>query len=292
MRNRPSSPPCASGSSNSNYCLVTGGLCHANRGDGRRGSPTGSATAGNDCAKCVSPGPGVRFPGGFQHPAPRLAGAGQSPPAPRAGCRPTDRVGADTVAMLALPPVPLVLRWRTSTRLPRDHYVRLDGNDYTVHPVAVGRRIEVTADLDRVRVWCQGNLVAGRGRRTRRAPRSPGNDRSGPGSGAQQPPAAAGDPYCLDMIRRRGGSRHDGEASEARVTDRRRRGDDPRFRNSELFQRRRRILRHLFRHEDNSQRDYTFQPGHDARTSGGREGHRRRPAAERQRPGGVLDDRR
>jgi hypothetical protein len=28
------------------------------------------------------------------------------------------------------------------------------------YPVAVGRRIEVTADLGRVRVWCGGNLVA------------------------------------------------------------------------------------------------------------------------------------
>ena len=42
----------------------------------------------------------------------------------------------------------------------RDHYVRCDGNDYSVHPAAVGRRIEVTADLDRVRVWCGGALVA------------------------------------------------------------------------------------------------------------------------------------
>lgn len=51
-------------------------------------------------------------------------------------------------------------QWRTSTRLPRDHYVRLDGNDYSVHPVAIGRRIEITADLSRVRVWCGGTLVA------------------------------------------------------------------------------------------------------------------------------------
>lgn len=50
--------------------------------------------------------------------------------------------------------------WRTSTRLPRDHYVRLDGNDYSVHPVAIGRRIEITADLSRLRVWCGGTLVA------------------------------------------------------------------------------------------------------------------------------------
>ncbi|MDT5409063.1 MAG: hypothetical protein QOG14_1283, partial [Mycobacterium sp.] len=76
------------------------------------------------------------------------------------GCRPADRIEADKAAMLALPPVGPSVGWRTSTRLPRDHYVRLDGNDYSVHPVAVGRRIEVTADLGWVRVWCSGNLVA------------------------------------------------------------------------------------------------------------------------------------
>lgn len=76
------------------------------------------------------------------------------------GCRPADRIEADKAAMLSLPPVPPALGWRHSSRLPRDHYVRLDGNDYSVHPAAVGRRIEVTADLSRVRVWCDGALVA------------------------------------------------------------------------------------------------------------------------------------
>ena len=76
------------------------------------------------------------------------------------GCRPADRVEADKAAMLAVPPVGPSIGWRHSTRLPRDHYVRLDGNDYSVHPAAVGRRIEVTADLSRVRVWCAGTLVA------------------------------------------------------------------------------------------------------------------------------------
>ena len=33
-------------------------------------------------------------------------------------------------------------------------------NDYSVHPVAIGRRIEVTADLGRVRVFCGGAAVA------------------------------------------------------------------------------------------------------------------------------------
>src|SRR5215217_7037441 len=45
-------------------------------------------------------------------------------------------------------------------RLPRDHDVRLGSNDYSVHPSAVGRRVLVRADLDRVRVWCEGGLVA------------------------------------------------------------------------------------------------------------------------------------
>ena len=54
--------------------------------------------------------------------------------------------------------------WHTSLRLPRDHYIRLDSNDYSVHPAVVGRRVEVGADLDRVRVACDGRLVADHGR--------------------------------------------------------------------------------------------------------------------------------
>ena len=38
--------------------------------------------------------------------------------------------------------------------------MRLDGNDYSVHPAVIGRRVEVAADLDRVRVSCDGQLVA------------------------------------------------------------------------------------------------------------------------------------
>ena len=62
--------------------------------------------------------------------------------------------------MLAMPPVPPVTGWEHTLRLPRDHYVRLDSNDYSVHPSAVGRRILVRAALDRVHVWCEGDLVA------------------------------------------------------------------------------------------------------------------------------------
>ncbi|HEY2834551.1 MAG TPA: IS21 family transposase [Sporichthyaceae bacterium] len=76
------------------------------------------------------------------------------------GCAPVDRIGADKTGMLALPPVAPATGWRASLRLPRDYYVRLDSNDYSVHPAMIGRRIEVVADLDRVRAFCQGKLVA------------------------------------------------------------------------------------------------------------------------------------
>jgi len=76
------------------------------------------------------------------------------------GCRPMDRFEADRAKMIPLPPVPPTVGWRHTTRLPRDHYIRLDSNDYSVHPSAVGRRIEVVADLDRVRVWSAGRPVA------------------------------------------------------------------------------------------------------------------------------------
>jgi transposase len=79
------------------------------------------------------------------------------------GCAPIDRITADRAAMLSVPPVPPVAPvtgWRASTRLARDHYIRLDSNDYSVHPAVIGRRVEIVADLTRVRVHCDGRVVA------------------------------------------------------------------------------------------------------------------------------------
>lgn len=76
------------------------------------------------------------------------------------GCRPVDRFEADRTAMLTLPPVMPSLGWHASTRLPRDHYVRIGSNDYSVDPIAIGRRIDVHADLTTVMVrW--GDRVVG-----------------------------------------------------------------------------------------------------------------------------------
>jgi hypothetical protein len=57
------------------------------------------------------------------------------------GCAPAERIAADRAAMMSLPPVAPTTGWRQTLRLPRDHYVRLDSNDYSVHPAAVGRRV-------------------------------------------------------------------------------------------------------------------------------------------------------
>lgn len=78
----------------------------------------------------------------------------------RIGCAPARRWAADRAAMLALPPLAPTIGWRARVRLPRDHYVRLDGNDYSVDPAVVGRMVEVVADLDAVTVTCAGKAVA------------------------------------------------------------------------------------------------------------------------------------
>lgn len=75
-------------------------------------------------------------------------------------CRPVDRLNEDLAAMMALPPLAPDIRHRFSTRLGRDHYVRFSTCDYSVHPKAIGRRIEVTADLDFVVMTCAGEEIA------------------------------------------------------------------------------------------------------------------------------------
>ncbi|GAC1345938.1 MAG: IS21-like element ISMbo1 family transposase [Candidatus Dormibacteria bacterium] len=82
----------------------------------------------------------------------------------RLGARPAERWKTDRAQMVGLPPVAPSSGWTSSLRLPRDHYVRLDGNDYSVHPAAVGRRIVVTADLEQVVATLDGHRVAAHAR--------------------------------------------------------------------------------------------------------------------------------
>ncbi len=74
--------------------------------------------------------------------------------------RPIDLVEVDREAMLALPPVPPRVGWFNQVRLGRDYYVRVDTNDYSVDPAAIGRTVTVTADLERVQVRCNNQLLA------------------------------------------------------------------------------------------------------------------------------------
>ncbi len=62
--------------------------------------------------------------------------------------------------MRPFPPVLPDPALRFSTRLPRDHYVRVETNDYSVNPRYVGRRIEVRVDLEWVVATCSGIEVA------------------------------------------------------------------------------------------------------------------------------------
>ena len=76
------------------------------------------------------------------------------------GGHPVDVLDRDIAAMTMLPPHPPATGLQTRVRLARDYYVRLDGNDYSVDPRAIGRLVDVTATLTRVIVVCEGRIVA------------------------------------------------------------------------------------------------------------------------------------
>jgi hypothetical protein len=78
----------------------------------------------------------------------------------RLDARPVELAGIDRAAMLALPPMPPATGFSAWVRLPRDYYVRVAGNDYSVDPVVIGRMVEVHADLDAVTATCDGRAVA------------------------------------------------------------------------------------------------------------------------------------
>jgi hypothetical protein len=74
--------------------------------------------------------------------------------------RPSEAIYEDRGAMMPFPPVAPDPSWRYATRLPRDHYVRVDTNDYSVNPRFVGRRVDVVVTLDEVVVTCDGVEIA------------------------------------------------------------------------------------------------------------------------------------
>jgi len=73
--------------------------------------------------------------------------------------RPVEFLDEDLAAMTDLPPVPPKVGLAHRVRLGRDYYVRLDGNDYSAHPAAIGRHVEVVASMDQVVICCQGEPI-------------------------------------------------------------------------------------------------------------------------------------
>jgi transposase len=76
------------------------------------------------------------------------------------GCRPADRIAEDRAAMRRLPPLLPDPALRCSALVHRDHYLRIGSCDYSVHPRAIGRRVEVRVDLDWVTATMDGMEVA------------------------------------------------------------------------------------------------------------------------------------
>lgn len=74
--------------------------------------------------------------------------------------RPVDLLETDYRQMLALPPIAPVVGLSNRIRLGRDYYVRVDANDYSVDPKAIGRFVDVAASLEAVTVSCDGQSVA------------------------------------------------------------------------------------------------------------------------------------
>ena len=75
------------------------------------------------------------------------------------GARPSELIGADRAKMLALPPINPTVGFCQRVRLGRDYYVRVLGNDYSVDPSAIGRLIDIHADLRAVTASLQGQLI-------------------------------------------------------------------------------------------------------------------------------------
>jgi hypothetical protein len=74
--------------------------------------------------------------------------------------RPDELIVLDRERMRELPPVTPEAVFRNAVRLPRDYYVRVFSNDYSVDPSFIGRIVDVTADLDTVRVTHDGVIIA------------------------------------------------------------------------------------------------------------------------------------
>jgi O-antigen/teichoic acid export membrane protein len=73
---------------------------------------------------------------------------------------PIDLISADRQAMLSLPLAPPQTRWQLSMKIGSMPFFYFDSNYYSLHRTAIGRQIEVIADVHHVRALCEGKVVA------------------------------------------------------------------------------------------------------------------------------------
>lgn len=76
------------------------------------------------------------------------------------GCSPTMLISEDRRAMHPLPSIPPVTGWRRSAPLTGGPFIDFDYNRYRIHPDLLGRRVEIQADLHRVRVLHERKIAA------------------------------------------------------------------------------------------------------------------------------------
>ncbi|WFP15377.1 hypothetical protein P8192_08045 [Citricoccus muralis] len=74
--------------------------------------------------------------------------------------QPQDQLAKDLKAMTMLPPLPPSTGFAQRIRISRDYHVRIDRNDYSVHPSMIGRLVDFTVTLDRVIGVCDRQVVA------------------------------------------------------------------------------------------------------------------------------------
>jgi O-antigen/teichoic acid export membrane protein len=78
---------------------------------------------------------------------------------PRLSYAPAELIVTDRKAMLPLPSVAPATGWRLQTRIENRPFVFFDTNEYSVPPNLMGRVVELIADLERVRILCDGKLI-------------------------------------------------------------------------------------------------------------------------------------
>lgn len=73
---------------------------------------------------------------------------------------PIDLISIDKEAMLPLPLIPPPNGWHLSMKVGSHPFLPFDSNTYSVHPAVMGRRVDLLANLTRIRVLCDGKVAA------------------------------------------------------------------------------------------------------------------------------------